>query len=383
MAIRKLCVVTWRCSPNYGTALQAFALEHKLQQMGFEVCILSSIPRKFVWRKILISKLERIGVMPWLRGIKRICFCRKGGGGLASVRQQKLESWVNRVHNGVSIVSHGDLRRLIRKTDCFVSGSDQIWNSYACFNPTMFLDFAGDKRRIAYASSIGTDTINPRYAECIKEWLSKYSAIGVREQAAVRALRDLLRRDDIVQVLDPTFLLDEAEWTRLSEDSRIAGVTGPFVLCYMIGRSARYPEQVTELVGRIGPGRQVIVVSSMENPDFAVAGARVIRDADPFEFVWLIRHAELVCTDSFHATALAVNFGRPLVEFLRFQDGDVNSQNSRIHELLHDYGLSERLYPAHAAGDLLACDYALAHERLANERRRSIAYLEAALDVNF
>lgn len=61
----------------------------------------------------------------------------------------------------------------------------------------------------------------------------------------------------------------------------------------------------------------------------------------------LIQHAELVCTDSFHATAISINLSIDFIEFLRFNNDDNKSQNSRIYDLLEHYQLQERIYTPH------------------------------------
>lgn len=376
----RVCVVTWGCSMNYGTALQAFALEYKLRQMGWEASFLSC-PARFTWRGTIRGFLEHYRLLSIWRRLR----CLIGGGAhpirCSSRRQSKLEKWFDSVHNVSRVAYAGDMRRLLRRTDCFLCGSDQIWNTYVGYNPIMYLEFAKGCRRASYSTSIGTAGINPAYAKRVKAALSRFQAISVREMRSVETLNQLLNRKDVVHVLDPTFLLDSNDW------SNIIPANGdpmlheePYVLCYLIGKSRENAERVRDVSRKIGIDR-IVIVSSMENPDVRVEGALTISDADPFEFVRLIKDAALVCTDSYHATAFSINFRRPFVELMRFSDGDESSQNMRIYDLLERFGLKNRIAREGVDFNPSECDFTVVDRRLNGLRAESLAYLKHAVSM--
>ena len=62
------------------------------------------------------------------------------------------------------------------------------------------------------------------------------------------------------------------------------------------------------------------------------------------EFLYLIHNAEMVCTDSMHATIFSIIFETNFVTFERFKKSDQNSRNSRIYSLLQVMGLENRLH---------------------------------------
>lgn len=172
-----------------------------------------------------------------------------------------------------------------------------------------------------------------------------FSKIGVREETAVKAISKLLNRNDVCQVLDPTFLLTKNEWIALSEDAEIEfPIPENYIFCYFIGNNPWYVQQV-ENVKRV-TGIQHIVqvclygVDCVELPD----ATNIYWDAGPIEFIRLIKDSSFVCTDSFHATAVSINLEKNFVEFMRFKDSDKSSQNSRIYDVLNHYGLSSRIY---------------------------------------
>ena len=116
--------------------------------------------------------------------------------------------------------------------------------------------------------------------------------------------------------------------------------------CYLIGNRDNYEPQIIDIQERTGI-QSLIIIQSAENRNFNIEGSIVYTNAGPKEFVWLIQHAELVCTDSFHATAISINLSIDFIEFLRFNNDDNKSQNSRIYDLLEHYQLQERIYTPH------------------------------------
>jgi len=268
---------------------------------------------------------------------------------------------------------------LLSKIDVFITGSDQIWNTYYNFNPFFFLDFAGNKKRIAYASSIGARDIKVECRNDVVALLSKFAHIGVREQSAVDCLKRYLPNKDIVQVLDPTFLLTRDDWKMFASKARIEINTPQrYIFCYLIGNRKEYAAQLEDVKSRYGIGK-VVMIPSAENPEAKFDNTIIYDAAGPLEFVNLLLGASLVCTDSFHATALSINTGKNFVEFIRFDDSDEQSQNSRIYDILSHYSLSQRIYNSKNFGWAYNINYNVPYEKLERDRRKSINYLINAI----
>lgn len=332
----RIGLVTWIGMGNFGTTLQSFALCRKLQMMGHDVyfpmqCIPSN-PIKELVKKVL-----------YFFGYEE--FRRKHEYALSNpYNGLKLYRFIHRYYKIKTPYSMRNFKRIVMNTDMFVTGSDQIWNVIHKFEPFMFLDFAGDKKRIAYASSIGLSYFPIEYQEQVKELINKFSYIGVREQTGVDVLSKLTGRSDIIQVLDPTFLLTSEDWGDLCNDSTYEiDLPKKYILCYFIANNCWYKEQLHDVVAKTGI-KDVIIIPSAENPNVEIDKTVIYRYASPIEFVDLIRRANFVCTDSFHAIALSINLSKDFVVFKRFLDTEKNSQNSRIYDILSHYKLMDRLY---------------------------------------
>ena len=288
---------------------------------------------------------------------------------------RKRMRWERLAYPVVAPLTRGEEARLVRRTDCFITGSDQIWNTYHHFIPMQFLHFAKDKKRIAYASSIGTNDIKVEYREQVVDWWKKFSHIGVREQKAVEIIQEMTGRTDVRQVLDPTLLMSADDWRRFAADARYE-VTLPnkYIFCYLVGANAHYAEQLRDVQQKVGV-KNIVIVPACENPDFSIEGATVYRMATAVEFVDLLSRAEFVCTDSFHATAFCLNLQKPFVEFMRFKDDDVRSQNSRIHDILGRYGLENRIYGGGRLDWTKPIDFDKAARKLEDDRQMSLKFL--------
>ena len=372
---KRIQIVTWLGNGNFGTSLQSYALYHFLSIKGYDCSILSSFNYKhFSLKDYLKMILSALGIM-------KIRERRKIKKATDSRKLMKLSEFFEHNIRQESVSNPWQYRNLLRNTDVFCVGSDQVWNAYFNFSQFNFLDFAGNVKRISYASSMGTKDFPEEYKETIKNLLLKFAHISLRETTGREAVSRLTGRNDIKTVLDPTFLLTTKDWNSVSEQSRIEiSLPKNYMLVYLIGNNDNYPKQVLELQTKTGI-ENVIVIPAVENPNFEIKGSIVYRDAAVAEFVKLIKNAAWVCTDSFHATALSINIGKNFTEFLRFKDSDQGSQNSRIYDVLDTFMLQNRLY--NEMQDLWSkpIDYKESHAILDHLRKDSTDWLVNAIEA--
>lgn len=78
------------------------------------------------------------------------------------------------------------------------SGSDQIWNSSTLYvDPLYYLRFAPKHKRIALSPSFGRDFIADYNKDKMRDWISDYPYLSVREA---------------LHLLDPTLIINADEW---------------------------------------------------------------------------------------------------------------------------------------------------------------------------
>lgn len=248
--------------------------------------------------------------------------------------------------------------------DLYCAGSDQVW-SPACGRWGMFsyLGFAQPERTFSYAASFGIDRIPPEHQEAVRRGLQHIRHISVREDAGRRIVEELTGRTDVQVLVDPTMLLSAEEWDEIAVPPR-AAVPQRYVLTYFLGEvSERRREAVREKARTMGC--EIIELMDPDSPFHNIA---------PDEFVYLIRGAALVCTDSFHASVFSFLYQRPLAIFDR--KGSGSNMGSRLETLAVKFSLTHCL----AVGDEMPvvpeqADYAAGHAALEAERQKADAFL--------
>ena len=94
----------------------------------------------------------------------------------------------------------------------------------------------------------------------------------------------------------------------------------------------------------------------------------------PSEFLYLEKHAFLICTDSFHSSVFAILYNRPFIIFDREQKGIVN-MNSRIETLINKFQLKNRKYNGdNITKKNLEHDYSDSYIILEKERQKTKDY---------
>ena len=116
-----------------------------------------------------------------------------------------------------------DLQNYPPKYDVYMVGSDQTWSPLVGFYPALFLKFApSGARRVAYAPSLGVTNLSDGQKAFLKDNLSSFAYISCREKVGADLLSDCLGRD-IPTVLDPTLLLTREQWSDISVSPQIKG----------------------------------------------------------------------------------------------------------------------------------------------------------------
>lgn len=367
-------VITRRAGYNFGSSLQAYAMQQALRKAGFDNLIIDYDEYKLRWKirpfchDMIFRLLQLVrrpgrciapGIYDWFekRHIQRAKFDR--------FDRENLRLTPRHYKSAAAIA------RDLKACKACVCGSDQIW-SPLLFDPVMFLNFCTGTgvRKVAYAPSIGLDRI-PMYEKEIRQLTGDFYALSVREEQGAALLRELLGREDIPSMPDPTLLLSQEEWLKLAAKPQDRS---PYILCYFLGESI--PRKFIAALKK-NTGCQVVNIRMYYNP-FSAEG-EMLDTVSPDEFLGLIRNASYVCTDSFHGTIFSILMERNFFCFRRFSESAGNNQNSRIYNLLESLGLSSRLCDDASPADIAVLNYAEAQKRLTELRARAFVYLQNAL----
>lgn len=363
--MKKIGIVTWFNGGNYGTNIQALALYEYLSKNNHCFFISYCNYKRLGSFTFKLKSLARMFLKP-------VLYMQRMKG--AFIKGAKIKLMFSKCN-----IFHIKNKKLLAATDDFdvlVTGSDQIWNPYY-LDDFYLLAFSKNKNKIAYSSSIGVSEIPEKYKNLYITALSEFKSIAVREKSAEVLLKDILKRNDIVTVLDPVFLISQNEWRLFYKRTSPSKETEKYILCYFIGNREEYKLYSTKIANTYG--LTTFYIPSVENMGIDLPGKK-ITDAGLEDFLSFIDNAELVLTDSFHATALSLIFEKQFFEFVRFKNDDTKSQNSRIYDLLARYGLSYRIYEGGDSVLLSKIDYDDVNKQLQRDIEFSKQYLDTAIN---
>lgn len=316
-------VMTFLHNDNYGSILQAWALQQTLTELGFEAEYIDYLPSRQEKLRNLLASGNSPALI--LEGIRKRGATGKMHGGFDAFRRENIRT-------SAPCHDRNALRRQARAYDVLLSGSDQIW-SPVWLNPAYFLDFASGPKA-AYAPSLGVKELpNARKQRRMAALLTGFSAISVREAEGAGLLKRIAGIDAPVMP-DPVMLVSQERWLSLAQDTP---EDKRYILCYFIGDAPEYWARVREIAGR--EGCEVRVIPRTEGA--RQAGYPLEEDVPPEKWLALIAGAAHVVTDSFHGACFSAILNRPCSILRRYREDDPESKNSRIDQLLRNLGVTE------------------------------------------
>lgn len=358
MRKRKVGIITlYYNNNNYGGIAQAYALQKYLENLGCETKLIS-----FSKNKVKKSLRERIkkrlniknGVIGFIKGtiwifrwgVKDIIIKK-----LNKISFKKYQSDMEKRREAMGrfreIIPHTDvytidnIEQCVLLFDIFVSGSDQIWKPGVVQGPFV-LDFVPpEKRKVSYASSVTSTNISDdkKYCQFMQANLQDYYDISVREAATQKELSAILGRE-VKHVVDPTLLLSRDEWECVAGERMIQET---YIFAYFLGDSPsqkRYVESIAKN-NNLKIVNLPFAAGEYNKSDCRFGDYKLYNVGVP-EFFSLIKYAEVVFTDSFHAVCFSWNFKTKFFVFDRNVGFDGTNMSSRIESILDMMNLKNR-----------------------------------------
>ncbi len=333
--VLKIGLITYSNTKNYGGILQAYALYQVLDNFGHDVEFINYIPTrcniddKKVCVQNYTSKSKLWGMNAITKGIWGIFFYPNYKKGYLKFTQfiEKDCKQTKKYYNSQQLENDPPCE------DLFITGSDQVWNSQFLYSDRIdkpyYLNFT-DKYKISYASSFGASSIPQSQQEDVKELLSKYKAISVREESGQKILEDLGIQSDVT--VDPTLLCDKNIWEKSANETV---EYKNYILLYQI----KYNDQTLQTAQEFAEktGKKLVIVSLNSKDKFSKMKNLIIL---PSVNMWLslIKNADIVITDSFHACIFSIHFKTKFI----VNSGARKGMSTRIDNLLKMVDLKQR-----------------------------------------
>lgn len=353
----KICIVTITNSCNFGGRLQNYALQEVLKDLFLDATVHTAInvasdikPLRYplvyrLFESVFSTRIAQRVSDKYVRSSllgKKIRFMQ-----FNKKRISRSKYYLNKGKTGTGFAS---------TYDCYVCGSDQIWNPEFHFNSDVeYLPAVVPEKKIAYAASFGVQHLENGQFEFAKENLLTFAPdhISVREEAALDILHCMGINDASV-LLDPTLILDPQKWLEIEKKPDFSVPEG-YVLIYMLGSAEKEKaKQYAEDHGLIP-----IDLYDQSNYDYYATG--------PENFVYLIHHAAAVFTDSFHAMVFSIIFKKELHIYYR------QGMTSRIETLFR------KIHREYALETHTLNDYEGINDLLETERNKALDFLRRTL----
>lgn len=348
--MKKIALVTCYFQPNYGSQLQAYATQllfDKLNIPNETICIdglkneINSAKYKY-----FLSRLWDINtVKDKLATVKKVLALKTKGDNFRqniAERNSMFNSFIDTMfHISECYNSKEKLGKEANNYSAFLVGSDQLWlpsNIEADYYTLNFVPVNVPK--IALATSFGVSKLPAKQSKKASKFLQRLDYCSVREQSGKKLVKELTNRD-VPVVCDPTILFSAEEWADIVPSNRF--YNEKYLFCYFLGNNPIQREFVKKVQKETGykivqlQHCDEYIKSDESFPDYAPY------NVGPSEFVQLIRDAEYVFTDSFHATVFSLLHEKKFFTFRRYNNDSIVSTNGRLYSLLSYVTLENRM----------------------------------------
>lgn len=381
---RKIAIVTFRFL-NFGTILQSLGLQEALHKIGLKDVEILDFPNeggqsgKTALVETMKEQVRAYGLTKGMvRSIKEVVFAiraridtRKDH---SKEKKQREEYYRQFEHQHLTLsgsMTCADLRNtaFVKSLpyDCYIAGSDQIWNEkYTSCLDVFFLKYMpASALRMSYAGSFGRtfldDAKKPMFAELIKN----IDPILVREQGAKIIADEISGRESVV-VPDPTLLHDKDFWLRYAE--RPVNFNGEdYILVYSLNHDLSIYKEAIRLGKKTG--KKVVGIKRHFCPPY-YREIEWLYTLGPQHFIWLINHAAMVITNSFHAEVFSLILNTSCYPFLDKAE-EVNERLTSLLDIVGHSHVITYMDEGHIETEVKKYDFEVINERLKEYREKT------------
>lgn len=367
----KIGIITLSASYNCGSMLQSYALKKILERYGdVEIINFSSQASHQIY-----------DIVP--KTLKGKIYTAVSRSGLLSELKKEARAYQNFQRKNLEISGKefflSDLFEIATKYDVIVAGSDQVWNvCMGDFDKGFFCGWT-DRKKVAYAPSLGGHDIREsKSADEFIELLKKFDYLSVREEEGKKCIEEVSGKT-VPVVLDPTLLYGEKKWSDLVQKPIIKGnymFYYSWAYCYEELRNI-----VRERSKESGMPVYVIDAHKWREHDYRKDGFTLCNVAGPLAFLNLMYYAKECYVESFHGMLFAYMFKKNF--WLLDTHQSYEQIDTRLRELIELIGATDRVLTTYNEKNIdmgTPIDYEKINDRLVETKKlESYNYIEGAL----
>ena len=343
--MKKILLMTWFNNNNFGTLLQATAMQNILKSMGtdeegYECNILNYIPSPKKAKKSIKYYFNPKKYYLKTMQIYSKFYARKYDNQI-ELQNSTFKKYINEnllISPKDVIKSEKDLAKINNDYDIYLCGSDQIWNPKS-LDYNYLLGWVSDsKTKASYGSSLSSTPIPEYYYEMYNKYLNRFKHISIRDKKCKSQLEEITGRK-IETVADPVILWGRDKLLDFAGDN--FENIDDYCFAYILGPSIKLRNKFLQYCKQKNLKPISVVGVSKEN---LMYDKKIVEyadwETDPKKFVNYIKNSKFVITDSFHSVVVSVLLHKDFCVFEK--DKNHKEQNNRILELLDTVGLMDR-----------------------------------------
>lgn len=309
--MKKIIITTFQGAHNYGAFLQAFALQTKLKNMGYDVKILNYTkkyiseepPHHFIKSNIKWTIKAAIDTALHYKSKKR-----------------RYDSFVFDIKNNLQLTKKIDsveeFSKML-KDEILITGSDQVWNPLLTngIDDVYFLNIPNNNIKISYAASLGDPHNIDNYLEKFKNVIKGLDKISVREKNSEEYINNIINKHISTTVLDPTLLITKNQWDEtLKEENDLPNEE--YIFAYQVTPDVEYYKVVNKISKETG-----LKVANF-NSDVHFENEINCFTKGPLLFLKFLKNSKYVITTSFHATSFSIIFNKKFLVITPKKNGN-------------------------------------------------------------
>lgn len=321
---KRVGIITFHASHNYGSMLQAYALQRVVTELGYDCEIINfrTAKQKNIYRPFFLRN-DHYQSKRWK--LKAIAYPILA---FNDIRKYNLFEKFIKERMRVTTKTYSTFEELESANlnyDTYISGSDQIWNT-ACldFDKSYYLGFVKSGKKIAYAPSMGPVSdkdISVAYYPMIKDYVKQYDSLSVREEGTAKKINEISGLTPSVMI-DPTLLVKSEEWSLMARSQPM--VKGEYIFLY----TPRYDRDLYVEALKFAKKNNLKIVVTIHdcygewksNKYF-----KFVTAVGPIEFLNLIKFSKFVISGSFHAVVFSILFSKSFYAYKGMDDSRIST----------------------------------------------------------
>lgn len=270
--MKKIGILTFFYADNYGALLQCYALSKFCEKNDYEVKVIDYHSKlMFTWKYRLKRRIAK------------------------SKQNKKFDL------NREKFFQIGNIKEFY---DIVIVGSDQVWNPSIINGDVYWIEpKLCYKKLISYAASLGKNELTANEETFLENCnFNLYNWISVRETTGQRLLGKTGIKSDVV--CDPTLLFynEPQIYSDIVKNSRLE--KNNYIYVYSLEKS----DKVDEISRALAKHTGCKIISSHPANSRMQYCDEFIENSDICDFLYLIKNATMVVTNSFHGLAFALIF---------------------------------------------------------------------------